>query len=126
MHPIPCAHCGNNYMRPTNDPEAPKLCNNCTVREEKRSPKGETKMHNIGILIQCPQDVHKEIEELCINQGIDLPRYFLDLHYQKRQVMTAMQESMENRKHFETNPSKSAVFVEKEYNSEVKIKGKKK
>ena len=81
MHPVPCSHCGNNFMRPTIDPEAPKLCNNCSVREEKRNPKKVDKMTKIGILIQCPQDVHVEIEELCINRGIDLTKYFLDLHH---------------------------------------------
>ena len=37
-------------------------------------------MDTIGILIQCPKDEHIVIEELCINQGIDLTKYFLKLH----------------------------------------------
>ena len=42
-------------MRPTPDPEAPKLCNNCLVREEKRNPtKKETMEQTIDIKITCP------------------------------------------------------------------------
>lgn len=39
-------------------------------------------MDTIGILIQCPKDEHIVIEELCINRGIDLTKYFLELHYE--------------------------------------------
>lgn len=94
MNPIPCSHCGRNYMRPTLDPEAPKLCNGCSIREEKRNPKGNI-METIGILIQCPKQVQIEIEELCINQGIDFTRYFLELHYGSQSAIAAMKEHKE-------------------------------
>lgn len=83
MHPVPCNHCGNNFMRPTLDPEAPRLCNNCTIREEKRNPKQVNTMETVDILITCPRQVQINIEEYCINQGIDFSKYFLGLHYEK-------------------------------------------
>ena len=83
MPPIPCAHCGNNFMRQTLDPEAPKLCNNCTVREEKRNPTKVNTMDTVDILITCPKQVQINIEEYCINEGIDFSKYFLGLHYKK-------------------------------------------
>ena len=68
-------------MRPTPNPEAPKLCNNCLVREEKRNPtKKETMDQTIDIKITCPINIHNEIEEHCINSGINLSDYFLSLH----------------------------------------------
>ena len=81
MPPIPCAHCGNNFMKHTNDPEL-KLCNNCTVRENLRSPKG-TKMDSsniVEILIRFPKQTQIEVEEICINEGISFSEYFLNLH----------------------------------------------
>lgn len=83
MHPVPCNHCGNNFMRPTIDPEAPRLCNNCTVREEKRNQKQVNTVETVDILITCPRQVQINIEEYCINQGIDFSKYFLGLHYEK-------------------------------------------
>jgi hypothetical protein len=92
MNPIPCAHCGNNFMRPTIDPEAPKLCNNCLIREEKRNPpKKENMEQTIDIKIKCPISVHNYIEEYCLNNGIDLTKYFLSLHESFKQV-----QEMEN------------------------------
>ncbi len=80
MHPIPCAHCGGNFMRQTLDPEAPKLCNNCAVREEKRSPTKKETMETIDILIKCPANIQHEIEEYCVTNGMNFTKYFLDLH----------------------------------------------
>jgi hypothetical protein len=80
MPPIPCAHCGVNYMRHTNDPNDPKLCNNCVVREERRAPKMKEKLETIDVLIKCPKHVYTEIEEICINTGINATKYFLHLH----------------------------------------------
>ncbi len=93
MPPIPCAHCGGNFMRPTIDPEAPKLCNNCLVREEKRNPQTKATMSNVNILLTCPKDVQIEIEELCINKGIDFTRYFLELHYASQNAIEIMKEN---------------------------------
>lgn len=80
MHPIPCNHCGNNFMRHNLDVEAPRLCNNCEVRENLRNPKREVKMSVVSILIQCPKEVQIEIEELCMINGTNFSQYFLSLH----------------------------------------------
>jgi len=80
MPPIPCSHCGNNFMMPTNNLEAPKLCNNCIIREDRRTNKGEKKMDIVSILIECPREIQVEIEEICINQGVNFTQYFLGLH----------------------------------------------
>ncbi len=87
MHPVPCAHCGNNFMRRSLDPETPRLCNNCLVREEKRNPKKEKDMHPVvKILIECPIESHKSIEEECINRGINMTDYFMGLHYEMKEA----------------------------------------
>ena len=99
MNPIPCCHCGRNFMRPTTDPEAPKLCNSCAVREEQRKPKEIKKMDEVGILIQCPKALQIEIEEICINQGIDFTRYFLQLH--NGQKMREEREALREKEHKE-------------------------
>lgn len=68
-------------MRPIPDPLAPKLCNNCLVREEKRNPPKKESMEDIiNIQIKCPLAIHNEIEEYCINNGMTLSKYFLSLH----------------------------------------------
>ena len=79
MHPIPCNHCGYNYMRQTTDPEAPRLCNSCAIREEKRAPTKKDHMQTIDIMIKCPVQIHAKIEEYCICKGISLSQYFLGL-----------------------------------------------
>jgi hypothetical protein len=50
------------------------------VREQQRNPKGEKKMQTIDILIKVPQAEYVDIEEYCINNGIDVTKYFLSLH----------------------------------------------
>jgi len=82
MNPIPCAHCGANFMRQTLDPESPKLCNNCSIREENRNHKKGNEMENqiIDILIKCPKEKYAEIEEICISNGHDVTKYFMNLH----------------------------------------------
>lgn len=81
MQPIPCAHCGYNFMRQTRDPEAPKLCNSCVLKEEKRSPTKKESMKTIEIVIKCPVEIQADIEEYCINKGMDFSKYFLSLHH---------------------------------------------
>lgn len=78
--PIPCAHCGFNFMRHTLDENVPKLCNNCMLKEEKNKPKGERPMSKANILIVCDREDQIQIEEICTNQGITLSQYFMDLH----------------------------------------------
>lgn len=80
MQPIPCSHCGFNFMRQTTDPEAPRLCHSCKIREEKRSPTKKETMKTIDIVIKCPVLIQAEIEEYCMNNGMDFTRYFLNLY----------------------------------------------
>lgn len=115
MQPVPCNHCGYNFMRRDLTPDAPRLCNGCEVRENQRNPKGK-KMDTIGILIQCPKDEHIVIEELCINQGIDLTRYFLELHYGSQAAIKTMEY---NRKEHE---EKGGKWKEDAYNEPIKLK----
>ena len=103
MPPIPCAHCGVNFMRANLDPEALKLCNNCIVREEKRTNfKKEDKMSTIDIVIKCPREDQIKIEEFCINHGMDFTRYFLELHYASE---AAIEYAKENRLKLKPKPS---------------------
>lgn len=90
MQPIPCAHCGNNFMRTTIDPEAPRLCNSCDLRENIRNPKKEIKMDTIDIVITVSKQDQIEIEEFCINEGLDFSEYFMNLHekFKMRQYVT--------------------------------------
>lgn len=80
MQPIPCAHCAINFMRTTPNPEAPKLCNSCLIKEERRNPKMNENLDVISVLIKLPRKIHHDIEESCINQGVDLTKYFLNLY----------------------------------------------
>ena len=109
MQPVPCNHCGYNFMRKNLDPDAPKLCNSCEVRENIRNPQGN-KMDTIGILIQCPKDEHIIIEELCINEGIDLTRYFLDLHHASQVFKGQEYKENVNLKIDGTSPVKDAYM----------------
>ena len=61
MQPVPCIHCGYNYMRRTTEPDVVRLCNSCEVRENQRNPKGENKMQTIDILIKVPQKEYIDI-----------------------------------------------------------------
>jgi hypothetical protein len=126
MQPIPCNHCGFNFMRQTTDPEAPKLCNSCALREEKRSPTKKDNMEKvITIQIQFPIKIHNEIEEYCINQGISLSQYFIDMHaretiFYKEKLRLAEEEKNNSRAIINHNGS------EKIEANPVHSKGKKK
>lgn len=78
--PIPCAHCGINFMRRDLALDAPKICNSCIQKEKKRKTKGTVKMDEMKITIGCSQEEHAKIEEICINQGINYTDYFMNLH----------------------------------------------
>jgi hypothetical protein len=67
-------------MRTNKDPEAPKLCNSCGYRENIRYPKKEKPMDTVDVLIKCPKLIQAQIEEKCLNEGIDFTQYFLSLH----------------------------------------------
>lgn len=111
MPPIPCAHCGHNFMRTTLDPEAPKLCNNCIVREGNRQQKKEDKMDTVDILIKCPKDIQIEIEELCINVGIDFTKYFLQLHKENMQLKYDLMNPPNGDVLLETTPPSKPDFM---------------
>ena len=66
-------------MRKSTEPDIVRLCNSCEVRENQRNPK-EEKMKTIDILIKVPQSEYIDIEEYCINNGIDVTKYFISLH----------------------------------------------
>lgn len=84
MSPVSCAYCATMYMRHTLDIDAPKLCNNCLHKEQKRTQKKAAPMSTINILIKFPAEVQHEIEEYCIANSTDFSNYFLDLHYKHR------------------------------------------
>jgi len=85
MSPIPCAHCGTNFMRRDLDPEAAKICNNCTVREQTRiSNQGKKDMSKVQLLIEVDRPTQIEIEEICLNEGVSLSEYVLKLHLQSK------------------------------------------
>ena len=73
--PVPCSHCGFNFMRRDLSPTAKKLCNNCLLKIKK----GE-KLSDITIRIECDKQTQIDIEEICLNNGIDFSQYFLRLH----------------------------------------------
>lgn len=116
MPPIPCAHCGVNFMRGNLDPDAPKLCNNCLVREEKRStPKKEDNMSTIDIVIRCPREDQIKIEEYCINHGMDFTRYFLELHYGSQAIVETLKEQAQEdtSTHYDTLEARNKVSPNK-------------
>lgn len=92
MQPVACIHCGYNYMRRTTEPDAIRLCNSCEVRENLRNPKKEDKMQHIEILIKIPQADYVKIEEVCINEGKNASRYFLELHYANEAITEEMKK----------------------------------
>lgn len=81
LPPIPCAHCGTNFMRHNIDPEAPRLCNNCELKE-KNKPRGNKDMSDVNILFNCDRKTQIEIEEHCTNVGISISQYLNGLHRQ--------------------------------------------
>jgi len=61
MNPVPCVNCGYNFMRQNFDPNAPRICNSCEIREQNRIPKGQKKMDTIDVLVKCPSHIYKEL-----------------------------------------------------------------
>ena len=95
MPPIPCAHCGINFMRSNPDPEIPKICNNCLIKEQIRKPKPEEKLKTIKIIIECPQRIHAEIEETCMNLGINYTEFFLMCYKSSKEVVKEIVDIVE-------------------------------
>lgn len=82
--PVPCAHCGTNFMRRDLNPDAPKLCNNCEYnnrqREQNRINNKEKSNSQIQLLITCDRSTQIEVEEICMNQGLSISEYFIRMH----------------------------------------------
>ncbi len=127
MSPIPCSHCGNNFMRHTIDPEAPKLCNSCDLREKTRTKGNKMETQTVGILIQAPKETQIEIEEYCINQGIDFSKYFLILHENFKSQLAEIQKNIEKKsEETEESPEKDWSDTVTHTNPKTKNKGNKK
>ena len=77
--PIPCNHCGYNFMRTTLDPDAPKLCHSCKLREEIRT-KEVKKMSDFKLMIDCDKETASQVEEICLKNNKNFSDYFLGLH----------------------------------------------
>lgn len=76
--PVPCRHCGYNFMKDINDTEG--LCNNCILAQERRNPtKGEKPMDTINITFKCPKDVYAKFEEFCLREGKDISVFLTEL-----------------------------------------------
>lgn len=112
-------------MRTTTDLEKPKLCNNCLLREEQRTPrKEETMQNNVDILIRCTREEQIEIEEICITENKDFSRYFLELHRTKKSINKIMKEPAGEL--ISASPVREEYFKEDNKKNEEKSKGKKK
>lgn len=93
MPPIPCSHCGTQFMRTNQDFENEKLCNNCFVKENLRNTKKENSMNDaVEILIKCSREEQIEVEEICISQSKDFSRYFLELHHASQAAIEEMRK----------------------------------
>lgn len=95
MPPIPCAHCGNNFMRQDIDPEAEKLCNTCTLRKPKQITKKNME-NNFTISFEIPRDIYIQVEEKCTNEGCSFADYFLTLHKDRESEIKHSQETQAN------------------------------
>lgn len=84
MTPIPCIYCGINFMKRV---EEDRVCNNCSLRFSKVNVSQSPSISNkstVKAQIEMPDQLYKQIEEYCINEGISLSTYFLGLsHYFK-------------------------------------------
>jgi len=87
MHPVPCQNCGTLFMKHNpNDPES-KNCNNCVK-------KGEKAMTGVQMLITVSPKEQVEIEEYCVNAGVSISDYFLDLHRSNMNVEEYINENI--------------------------------
>lgn len=79
MPPKPCGDCGINFMSVAEE----KLCHTCIGKakeREERNKKAIKCMDKMKINIECDPRIQAEIEEICINKGINFSQYFLELH----------------------------------------------
>lgn len=93
MTPIPCIYCGINFMKRF---EEDRVCNNCSLRFSKVNIPQPASIPNKGSVktqIEIPDQLYKQIEEYCINEGISLSEYFLGLsHYFKGKEIIEREE----------------------------------
>jgi hypothetical protein len=86
-------------MRHTLSQYSNKLCHNCLLREEKRNPKKEENMQDesdtVQILLKFPREIQIEIEEFCIENGIDFSQYFLKLYSLRKSEIKETKEQEE-------------------------------
>ena len=94
MQPIPCAHCGTNFMRKTVNPEDEKLCNNCSHKESQRKIPKEGKSMSVQLLVEVDRQTQIEIEEICLNEGLTLGQYVVNLHKKSQYSPAAMVQEM--------------------------------
>ena len=91
----PCRHCGFNFMSADLNPDAKNLCNNCQLREPKPKKSEKNMSDEVKIIINFPRKDQIEIEEICINQGINFSDYFLILHRaNKNKEILSMQNKL--------------------------------
>jgi hypothetical protein len=99
--PVPCAQCGNLFMRQDLTLDKPRLCNNCEYGSMKKLG---TKLvpvpdsNKMTLAIVCDRQMAIEIEEICMNEGISIDKYFERLH--SRNVL----DTKLTTKVFHTNP----------------------
>lgn len=98
--PVPCAHCGTNFMRRNLDPDAARICHTC----ELKSPQ-KPKIYHRGadvdkpkMLIEIDLKTQAEIEELCLKEGISFSKYFMEAHnfFAKSKCVVNKEEETEN------------------------------
>lgn len=121
MPPIPCLYCGQNFMRTDLNPDALRLCNNCSNKEFSKNQKGIKKVDTITILIECPKEIHAEIEELCISKGLSLSNYFLDLHINSLDSLRQKEEPIKPES-FEIDIGETDQKTEKQFKKRGKAK----
>jgi hypothetical protein len=79
MPPKPCGDCGINFMKVAEE----KLCHTCIRKEKERENKYKKEYVNMDLIrinIEMDKKTQAEIEEICINDGINFSDYFLELH----------------------------------------------
>ena len=109
MPPVPCSHCGFNFMRNSLNPYAANLCNNCVIAENIRNNKKACEMEESKILISCSKEMVREIEEFCLMDNLSFSDYFKNLHeenkefYIKNSTRHIEKDVVENKESCDTN-----------------------
>ena len=77
MAPIPCAHCGVNFMPHDPDSDTIKICNNCTIKDRMRSKKEPPGKQKMQITVQFSKENVGKIEEYCLSENMSFEELFL-------------------------------------------------